>query len=160
MIRTVRALALAAVACLAPGFAARAADIVDTAAGAPRFETLVSAVQAADLVGTLKGDGPFTVFAPTDEAFDALGDTVDELLKPENKERLAAVLRRHVVPGKIMSSDLSDGMTATTVAGDALAIGVGDGPTVEDANIVTPDLEASNGVIHTIDKVLVPAGAL
>ena len=137
-----------------------AADIVDTAAGNSDFETLVAAVQAAELVDTLKGEGPFTVFAPTNEAFAELGTTVDELLKPENKDKLTAVLTYHVVPGKVMSSDLQDDMMAATAQGSEVKIDLDNGPMVGEANIVTPDIEASNGVIHVIDKVLVPEGVL
>jgi uncharacterized surface protein with fasciclin (FAS1) repeats len=133
-------------------------DIVDTAVDAGNFETLVAAVQAADLVETLKGDGPFTVFAPTDEAFAALPEgTVENLLMPENKDQLTAVLTYHVVPGKVMSGDLSDGMMAETVNGQQVTIGTEDGVTVDGANVVTADIEASNGVIHVIDGVILPA---
>lgn len=135
-------------------------DIVDTAADAGQFTTLVSAVEAAGLVETLKGEGPFTVFAPTDEAFSALGDTVDELLQPENEERLTNILTYHVVPGKVMSSDLEDGMTAETVAGPELSFSVGDAVTVNGATVVSADVEASNGVIHVIDEVLIPEGEM
>jgi len=133
-------------------------DIVDIAAGNDSFSTLVAAVKAADLVDTLKGEGPFTVFAPVNAAFDALPDgTVEDLLKPENKEQLAAVLTYHVVPGKVMSSDLSDGMMAESVQGSEITIGVGDGGvTVDGANVVQADIEASNGVIHVIDGVILP----
>ncbi len=132
-------------------------DIVDTAVAAGSFSTLVAAVQAAGLVDTLKGDGPFTVFAPTDEAFAALPKgTVDSLLQPENKDQLISILTYHVVPGKVMSTDLSDGMTATTVQGSDITIGTTDGVTVNDANVVAPDVEASNGVIHVIDAVILP----
>ena len=133
-------------------------DIVDTAVEAGTFETLVAAVQAADLVDTLKGDGPFTVFAPTDEAFAALPEgTVEELLKPENKDQLVAVLTYHVVPGKVMSTDLSDDMAAATVQGGEVMIDLDQGVMVNDANVVTADIETSNGVIHVIDKVILPA---
>ena len=158
MIRKLFISSAAAVAMTASAFAA--SDIVDTAAGNSDFETLVAAVQAAELVDTLKGDGPFTVFAPTDEAFEALGTTVDDLLKPENKDKLTAVLTYHVIPGKVMSSDLQDDMTAATVQGNDVMIDLDNGPMVGEANIVTPDIEASNGVIHVIDKVLVPEGVL
>ena len=105
-----------------------AKDIVDTAVGAGSFETLVAAVQAAELVETLKGEGPFTVFAPTDEAFAALPEgTVENLLKPENKDQLVAVLTYHVVPGKVMSGDLSDDMTAATVQGGDITIDLDNG---------------------------------
>ncbi|MEO1140183.1 MAG: fasciclin domain-containing protein [Pseudomonadota bacterium] len=132
-------------------------DIVDTAVEAGSFTTLVAAVQAADLVDTLKGDGPFTVFAPTDDAFAALPEgTVEDLLKPENKDQLTAILTYHVVPGKVMSTDLSDGMTAATVQGDEVKIGTTDGVTVNEANVVSADIETSNGVIHVIDSVILP----
>nr|WP_050789474.1 fasciclin domain-containing protein [Roseibium aggregatum] len=136
---------------------AKAADIVDTAVNAGSFGTLVAAVQAAGLVDTLKGDGPFTVFAPTDEAFAALpAGTVDDLLKPENKEKLVAILTYHVVAGKVMSTDLSDGMTAKTVEGSEISVDLDNGVMVNDANVVTADVAADNGVIHVIDKVIMP----
>lgn len=132
-------------------------DIVDTAVEAGSFSTLVAAVQAAGLVDTLKGEGPFTVFAPTDDAFAALpAGTVEELLKPENKDKLTAILTYHVVPGKVMSSDLSDGMTATTVQGSDVTIKTEGGVTVQGANVTTADVEATNGVIHIIDAVIIP----
>ena len=132
-------------------------DIVDIAAGNDAFSTLVAAVTAADLVETLKGDGPFTVFAPTDDAFAALPEgTVEDLLKPENKDQLVAVLTYHVVPGKVMSGDLSDGMMAGTVQGGRVTIGTEGGVTVDGANVMQADIEASNGVIHVIDGVILP----
>lgn len=132
-------------------------DIVDTAVNAGSFETLVAAVQAAELVDTLKGEGPFTVFAPTDEAFAALPEgTVETLLKPENKDQLVAILTYHVVPGKVMSGDLSDDMTAATVQGGDITIDLDNGVMVNDANVVQADIETSNGVIHVIDKVILP----
>ncbi|SDI73346.1 fasciclin domain-containing protein [Lutimaribacter saemankumensis] len=132
-------------------------DIVDTAVDAGSFTTLVAAVQAAGLVDTLKGDGPFTVFAPTDEAFAALPEgTVEDLLKPENKDKLTAILTYHVVPGKVMSGDLSNNMMATTVQGGDVTIMTEGGVTVDGANVVTADIEASNGVIHVIDGVIMP----
>ena len=152
-------LALTAAALMAgPAFADNhGKDIVDIAAGNESFSTLVAAVQAADLVDTLKGEGPFTVFAPTDEAFAALpAGTVENLLKPENKNKLTAVLTYHVVPGKVMSGDLSDGMTATTVQGSDVTIGTTDGVSVDGAKVVQADIEASNGVIHVIDSVILP----
>jgi len=128
-------------------------DIVDIAAEAGTFNTLVAAVQAAELVDVLKGDGPFTVFAPTDEAFAALPEgTIESLLKPENKQQLIDILTFHVVSGKIMSSDLLSTSSATTVNGKAAPIGL----RVGDANVVAADIEAKNGVIHVIDKVLLP----
>jgi len=154
-------LALAAATLMAgPAFADNhgdAKDIVDIAAGNDDFSTLVAAVQAADLVDTLKGDGPFTVFAPTNAAFAALPEgTVESLLKPENKDQLTAILTYHVVPGKVMSGDLSDGMMATTVQGADVTIGTEGGVTVDGANVVQADIEASNGVIHVIDAVIMP----
>jgi uncharacterized surface protein with fasciclin (FAS1) repeats len=152
-------LALTAAALMAgPAFAdTHGKDIVDIAAGNESFSTLVAAVQAADLVDTLKGEGPFTVFAPTNDAFAALpAGTVEDLLKPENKDKLTAILTYHVVPGKVMSGDLSDGMTATTVQGTDVTIGTTDGVTVDGAKVVQADIEASNGVIHVIDTVILP----
>ena len=133
-------------------------DIVDTAAGAGQFKTLVAAVEAAGLVDTLKGDGPFTVFAPTDEAFAKLPDgTVDDLLKPENKDKLIAILTYHVVPGKIMSGDISGKSTEVkTVQGDMLSVDATNGVKVDEAKVVKADIDASNGVIHVIDTVVMP----
>lgn len=145
----------------APAFAGGTKDIVDTAVEAGSFGTLVAAVQAAGLVDTLKGEGPFTVFAPTDAAFAALpAGTVDDLLKPENKDKLTAILTYHVVPGKVMSGDLSDGMTAATVEGSNVTIGTEGGVTVNGVNVVSADVEATNGVIHVIDQVILPEGAM
>jgi len=142
----------------APAFAGgHSKDIVDTAVEAGTFNTLVAAVTAAGLVDTLKGDGPFTVFAPTDEAFAALPEgTVEKLLMPENKDMLTAILTYHVVPGKVMSGDLSDGMMATTVQGSDVTIKTMGGVSVAGANVVAVDIEASNGVIHVIDAVIQP----
>ncbi|MDW3224152.1 MAG: fasciclin domain-containing protein [Paracoccaceae bacterium] len=132
-------------------------DIVDTAVDAGSFTTLVAAVQAAGLVDTLKGDGPFTVFAPTDEAFAALPEgTVESLLLEENKEQLVAILTYHVVPGKVMSTDLSDGMTATTVQGGDLTVDLGEGVKINTASVTAADVETSNGVIHVVDTVILP----
>ncbi|OOY06624.1 fasciclin domain-containing protein [Thioclava sp. F28-4] len=132
-------------------------DIVDTAVNAGSFETLVAAVQAAGLVETLKGEGPFTVFAPTDEAFAALPEgTVDDLLKPENKDTLTSILTYHVVPGKVMSGDLSDGMMAETVQGSEITVKTDPAVMVDEASVTQADIEASNGVIHVIDKVIMP----
>jgi len=132
-------------------------DIVDTAVEAGSFTTLVAAVEAAGLVDTLKGEGPFTVFAPTDDAFAALPEgTVDELLKPENKDKLTAILTYHVVPGKVMSGDLTNNMMADTAQGGQVTIMTEGGVTVDGANVVTADIEASNGVIHVIDAVIMP----
>lgn len=134
-------------------------DIVDTAVGAGSFKTLVAAVKAADLVETLKGKGPFTVFAPSDEAFAKLpAGTVEELVKPENKEKLVAILTYHVVPGKVMAKDVVKLTAAKTVQGQEVAIKVADGKvTVDSANVVKTDIGCSNGVIHVIDKVIMPA---
>ncbi len=134
-------------------------DIVDTAVDAGTFETLVAAVQAAGLVETLKGEGPFTVFAPTDEAFAALPEgTVESLLMPENKDQLVAILTYHVVPGKVMSTDLMDDMEAETVQGSSVTIDLDNGVMVENATVTTADIETSNGVIHVIDTVILPEG--
>lgn len=130
-------------------------DIVDTAVEAGTFTTLVAAVEAAGLVDTLKGDGPFTVFAPTDDAFAALPEgTVEGLLA--DPEALAAILTYHVVAGKVMSTDLSDGMMAATVNGAEITVSIDDGVMVDGANVVAADIEASNGVIHVIDAVIMP----
>ncbi|TFH54341.1 MAG: fasciclin domain-containing protein [Candidatus Zixiibacteriota bacterium] len=134
------------------------ADIVDTAVAAGSFNTLVAAVQAAGLVDTLKGEGPFTVFAPTDEAFAKLpGGSVEFLLKPENKDQLIAVLTYHVVSGKVMSADIAGQRVAPdTVQGRPLAINATSGVMVNQARVVAADIEATNGVIHVIDAVLLP----
>ncbi|WP_425091528.1 fasciclin domain-containing protein [Tropicimonas sp. S265A] len=135
-----------------------AKDIVDIAIEAGSFTTLVAAVEAAGLVDTLKGEGPFTVFAPTDEAFAALPEgTVEDLLKPENKDQLTAILTYHVIPAKVMSGDLSNNMTAGTVQGSDVTIMTEGGVTVEGASVVSADIEASNGVIHVIDAVILPS---
>jgi len=132
-------------------------DIVDTAVAAGNFETLVAAVQAAGLVETLKGEGPFTVFVPTDAAFAKLpAGTVEDLLKPENKDKLSAILTYHVVPGKVMSGDLSDGLMAATVQGSQVTIKTDPAVMVDDATVTQADIEASNGVIHVIDSVIMP----
>lgn len=133
-------------------------DIVDTAVEAGSFETLVAAVQAAGLVDTLKGEGPFTVFAPTDDAFAALpAGTVEELLKPENKEQLVAVLTYHVIPGKVMAADIAGKkMDVETVQGSAAMVDATDGVMIDGAKVVQADVEASNGVIHVIDAVILP----
>lgn len=133
-------------------------DVVDTAIEAGQFSTLVAAVQAAGLVDTLKGDGPFTVFAPTDEAFAALPEgTVENLLKPENKDQLVAILTYHVVPAKVMSGDISGKKAEVlTVQGERLSVNARNGVKVDDAKVVAADVVASNGVIHVIDTVLIP----
>ncbi len=131
------------------------ADIVDTAIAAGDFTTLVAAVQAAGLEETLRGEGPFTVFAPTDEAFAALPEgTVEALLN--DIPTLTSILTYHVVPGAVMSTDLSDGMMAETVNGQSVTITLGEGVQVDGANVIAADIEASNGVIHVIDAVIMP----
>ncbi len=133
-------------------------DIVDTAVGAGSFTTLVAAVQAAGLVDTLKGDGPFTVFAPTDEAFAALPvGTVETLLKPENKDQLVSILTYHVVAGKVMASDVSGKMMGVkTVNGAKAQINGMQGVKIDGATVTAANIEASNGVIHVIDQVILP----
>jgi len=132
-------------------------DLVAVAAGAENFKTLVAAVKAAGLVETLQGDGPFTVFAPTDEAFAKLpAGTVDNLLKPENRDQLAAILKYHVVPGKVMAADVKT-MQAKTAQGQSVNLKVSDdGVMVDGAKVVKTDLLAANGVIHVIDAVILP----
>lgn len=133
-------------------------DIVDTAVKAGSFETLVAAVQAAGLVETLKGDGPFTVFAPTDEASAALpAGTVENLLKPENKDQLVAVLTYHVIPGKVMAADIAGKkMEVATVQGSTLMVDATNGVMIDQAKVVSADIKTSNGVIHVIDAVILP----
>ncbi|MFO1001456.1 MAG: fasciclin domain-containing protein [Planctomycetaceae bacterium] len=134
-------------------------DVVDTAVSAGSFKTLVAAVKAAGLVETLKGEGPFTVFAPTDEAFAKLpAGTVESLLKPENKGKLQAILTYHVVPGKVMAADVVKLSGAVTVQGQQVDIAVADGTvTVDKAKVLKTDIACSNGVIHVIDSVILPA---
>lgn len=144
--------------------AAPSGDIVDVAVSAGSFNTLVAALKAADLVAALQGEGPFTVFAPTDEAFAALPEgTVENLLKPENKEQLQAVLLYHVVAGKVMSGDITAEIDPETLQGATLMIVPGEGWSearravkVNNAKVISADVEASNGVIHVIDTVLLP----
>ena len=133
-------------------------DIVAIASANPDFETLVAALKAGDLVGTLQGAGPFTVFAPTDAAFDKLpAGALDDLLKPENKAKLQAVLKYHVVPGKVLAADVVKVKSAKSVEGTAIPVMVsGDKVTVDGANVVKTDIVASNGVIHVVDTVLMP----
>jgi uncharacterized surface protein with fasciclin (FAS1) repeats len=133
-------------------------DIVDTAVAAGQFKTLAAALTAAGLVDTLKGPGPFTVFAPTDEAFAKLpAGTLDNLLKPENKDKLTAILTYHVVPGEVMASDVVNLKNAKTVNGKMLNFSkMGDKVMANDATITTTDIVASNGVIHVVDSVILP----
>ena len=133
-------------------------DIVDTAISAGQFNTLVQAVQAADLVDTLKGPGPFTVFAPTDEAFAKLpAGTLTDLLKPENKSKLQSILTYHVVAGNVMSTDAVKLTSAKTVNGDSFSIRTdSNGLMVDEATVISADIKASNGVIHVIDRVILP----
>jgi uncharacterized surface protein with fasciclin (FAS1) repeats len=133
-------------------------DIVDTAVAAGSFKTLAAALQAAGLIETLKGSGPFTVFAPTDEAFAKLpAGTVENLLKPENKEKLRAILLYHVVPGDVTAKDVVKLTSAKTANGQSLSIKVVDGKVhVNNATVIKADIETSNGVIHVIDTVLLP----
>ncbi|MCZ0962367.1 fasciclin domain-containing protein [Paracoccus sp. EF6] len=133
-------------------------DIVDTAVAAGDFSTLAAALEAADLVSTLKGEGPFTVFAPTDEAFAKLpAGTVENLLKPENKQQLVDILTYHVVPGKVMAADVVGLDEAKTVNGKMIDVQVeGNAVKVDGANVTATDVAASNGVIHVIDQVILP----
>ena len=133
-------------------------DIVDTAISAGSFKTLVAAVKAADLVGTLKSKGPFTVFAPTDAAFAKLpAGTLASLLKPENKAKLVAILTYHVVPGKVMASDIAGkSLKVASVQGSKISVEAHSGVMVDKAKVVKADVEASNGVIHVIDTVIMP----
>jgi uncharacterized surface protein with fasciclin (FAS1) repeats len=157
-VKTFLSLAIVA-AFVSPAFAAEK-DIVDTAVGAGKFQTLVAAVKAADLVETLKGDGPFTVLAPTDEAFAKLPEgTVESLLKPENKAKLVAILTYHVIPSKALAADVVklDGKTVKTAQGSPVAISVqGDTVMINKAKVLKTDIACSNGVIHVIDTVLLP----
>ena len=133
-------------------------DLIDVAVSAGQFNTLAAALEAADLIETLKEDGPFTVFAPTDEAFAQLPEgTVESLLKPENRNQLVAILTYHVVPGKVMAADVVKLNEAKTVNGADVAIKVEDGNVrINEATVVATDVDASNGVIHVIDKVILP----
>jgi len=159
-IASIVAAAVAAIGLTLSGADTRAAqkDIVETAVDAGKFKTLAAALRAADLVDTLKGRGPFTVFAPTDEAFAKLpAGTVDNLLKPENKDQLVAILTYHVVPGKVMAADVIKLKEAKTVNGKMLDIETkGDAVMVNDAKVTATDISASNGVIHVIDTVILP----
>jgi len=142
----------------AGGYGYKKKDIVDIAASNDTFSTLVAAVKAADLVSTLKSDGPFTVFAPTNEAFAKLpAGTVENLLKPENKDQLIAILTYHVVPGKVYAKQVVNIDSATSVQGAAIDITAMNGKVmVDNANVIKTDIKASNGVIHVIDQVILP----
>ncbi|MEM6780264.1 MAG: fasciclin domain-containing protein [Pseudomonadota bacterium] len=134
-------------------------DIIDTAIGNEDFSTLVAAIQAADLVEPLKGEGPFTVFAPTNDAFAKLPEgTVEELLKPENKEKLAGILTYHVVPAKIKAGDIQAGTSeVATLQGQMITVNASDaGVKINDATVTATDIKTSNGVIHVIDTVILP----
>ena len=144
--------------CSAEGKARKPRDIVDTAVSAGQFKTLAAALKAADLVKTLKGKGPFTVFAPTDDAFAKLPKgTIAELLKPENKEKLTAILTYHVVPGKVLAEDVVKLKKAKTVQGSEVRIRVKKGKVLVDkATVAATDIKCTNGVIHVIDSVILP----
>ena len=136
----------------------RKTDIVETAIAANNFSTLATALSAAGMVETLKGDGPFTVFAPTDAAFAKVPrETLAELLQPANKKRLAAILAYHVVPGRVSSQEVLANTSATTLHGQKLSISKNDEVKINDAKVIVTDLQATNGVIHVIDSVLMPA---
>ncbi|MDX1562586.1 MAG: fasciclin domain-containing protein [Gammaproteobacteria bacterium] len=158
--KTLKSISLATVAALTLSSPTIGADndIVDTAVNAGNFETLAAALQAAGLVETLKGEGPFTVFAPTDEAFAKLpAGTVENLLKPENIDQLKAILTYHVVPGAVKAEQVVGLSQATTVNGQNVMIKVNDGTVMlDDAKVVATDIMASNGVIHVIDSVILP----
>jgi len=144
----------------APDAAPMQADIVDTAIQAGSFNTLVAAVQAAGLEATLRSEGPFTVFAPTDAAFAKLpAGTVETLLMPENKDQLVSILTYHVLPGAVMSTDIAGKtLDVATVERSMVSIDATDGVMIDNATVITADIETSNGVIHVIDTVIMPAG--
>ncbi|WP_262298120.1 fasciclin domain-containing protein [Microvirga sesbaniae] len=159
-IRTLAIATVAALGIVAGEASARAADqdIVETAAAAGQFKTLAAALNEAGLVSTLKGSGPFTVFAPTDAAFAKLpAGTVENLLKPENKDKLTAILTYHVVPGRVMAADVAKLQEAKTVNGKTLNVSTkGSGVMVNDANVTQTNIAASNGIIHVVDTVILP----
>jgi len=134
------------------------ADIVDTAVNAGAFNTLIAAVQAAGLEGTLRSDGPFTVFAPTDEAFAKLpAGTVESLLQPENKDKLVSILTYHVLPGKVKAKDIAEQkLVVETVQGTNIFVDGRDGVKIDNANVIKADIKTSNGIIHVIDNVIIP----
>lgn len=133
-------------------------SVVDIAAESPDHKTLVAAVTAADLIKTLSGEGPFTIFAPSDDAFGDLPmGTVNDLLKPENKEKLTSILTNHVVAGDVMSSDLRDGQMVPTLGGGKLKVSIRNGEVfINGSKVIAPDLAGSNGVIHVVDSVILP----
>ena len=157
---TVAAVVLTVAASGTTAVRAETRDVVDTAIAAGSFKTLAKALDAAGLVTTLKGAGPFTVFAPTDEAFAKLPNgTLETLLKPENKEKLRRILTYHVVAGKVMASDVVKLQSARAVSGDTITVKVEDGVVhVDNATVTSSDILASNGVIHVIDSVILPKG--
>jgi len=135
-------------------------DIIDTALSAGNFSTLAAALGAAGLIETLKGDGPFTVFAPTDEAFSKIpSETLSELLQPENRGKLTAILTYHVVSGRVTADQVTGLESATSLQGQTLKISTKDGIKINDAKVVTADVQATNGLIHIIDTVLMPSAA-
>lgn len=157
MISSVLAVGLFALLAAPAPARAQGKDIIDTAVAAGTFKTLAAALQAADLVGTLKGTGPFTVFAPTDAAFAKLpAGTVETLLKPENRAQLQRILTYHVTAGKVMAADVVKLQSVPMVSGDAAPLSMAGGVTIDGAKVVTPDIVASNGVIHVIDSVILP----
>jgi uncharacterized surface protein with fasciclin (FAS1) repeats len=154
---TKKLLAVAAAALFSLSVSAKDQNIVEIAAGNPDFSTLVAAVKAAGLVDTLSGTGPFTVFAPTNAAFAKLpAGTVENLLKPENKDQLTAILTYHVVAGEVMAADVVKLSSANTVNGKAVTINTSNGVKINDATVTATDIDASNGVIHVIDTVILP----
>jgi uncharacterized surface protein with fasciclin (FAS1) repeats len=157
---TFTSLVLVGILAAAPAPAQQRTNIVDTAAAAGSFTTLAKALTAADLVATLEGPGPFTVFAPNDEAFAKLpASTLESLLKPENKDKLRRVLTYHVVAGEVRAADVVKLQSAKAVSGDTITVTVKDGKVrVDDANVTKADIQASNGVIHVIDAVILPKG--
>lgn len=159
-VATVAAVVLTVAASGTTAVRAETRDVVDTAVAAGSFKTLAKALDAAGLVTTLKGAGPFTVFAPTDEAFAKLPDgTLETLLKPENKEKLRRILTYHVVTGKVMAADVVKLQSAKAVSGDTITVNVQDGVVhVDKATVTSADVIASNGVIHVIDSVILPQG--
>jgi uncharacterized surface protein with fasciclin (FAS1) repeats len=157
---TFTSLAIVAMLTAAPARAQQTQNIVDTAVAAGSFTTLAKALKAADLVATLEGPGPFTVFAPTDEAFAKLpAGTLENLLKPENKDKLRRILTYHVVAGEVRAADVVKLQSAKAVSGDTITVTARDGNVhVDGANVTKTDIDASNGVIHVIDTVILPKG--